>query len=431
MLAVATIPAATPVPTMTAVSFDPGLVRDIYARDGRKVFATLIRLLGSFELAEEALQTAFVAAAESWPRQGVPANPVAWLISAGRFRTIDELRRARRMMPWSEAAAAIEALADDAPAPDARTAVEDDRLRLIFTCCHPSLSEAAQIALTLREICGLTTEAIARASLIGPTALAQRIVRAKAKIRDAGIPYEVPERSELPARLANVRRVVYLVFNEGYSTSSGEALVNADLSAEAIRLARLLMELLPEAETEGLLALMLIQDSRRAARIDVDGELVPLEEQDRARWDRTAIAEGTRLVARALGSGRFGRYTLQAAIAAVHAEAPSAAATDWAEIVGLYDALLRLEPSPVVRLNRAVAVAMRDGPAAGLRLVEPLLDVASLGGYHLAHAARADLERRLGRLDAARTSYRTALSLTRQGPEQRFLRRRLGEIGGE
>ncbi|MDR3470824.1 MAG: RNA polymerase sigma factor [Devosia sp.] len=413
---------------MNTHSSDPGAIRDTYRRDGRKVFATLVRLLGSFELAEDALQTAFVAAAERWPEEGMPKNPVAWLVSAGRFRTIDQLRRQRRMTPWNEAAEQIEALPDAAPAPDEYEAVEDDRLRLIFTCCHPSLAEEAQVALTLREVCGLTTEAIAHACLIAPTALAQRIVRAKAKIRDAGIPYEVPDRSELAARLANVLRVIYLVFNEGYSASHGSDLLNADLTAEAIRLARLLVELLPEPEAEGLLALLLLQDSRRSARVDAEGDLIPLEEQDRVRWDRAAIAEGSALVGRALRSSRFGSFTLQAAIAAVHAEAARLEETDWAEIVGLYDALWRIEPSPVILLNRAVAVAMRDGPEAGLLLVEPLLGPASLGRYHLAHAAKADLLRRMGRLDAAKQSYEAALALTRQGAEQRFLRRRLAEI---
>lgn len=407
---------------------DPASIRTVYQRDSRKVFATLIRLLGSFELAEDALQVAFVAAAERWPREGVPNNPVAWLVSAGRFRTIDHIRRQRRMTPWDAAADEIEVLPDEAAAPDEREAVEDDRLRLIFTCCHPSLSEEAQIALTLREVCGLTTEAIASACLIAPTTLAQRIVRAKAKIRDARIPYEVPALNDLPARLGNVLRVIYLVFNEGYSASSGQDLLNVDLSVEAIRLARLLIDLLSEPEVEGLLALMLLQDSRRAARINADGDLIPLEEQDRTRWDQAAIEEGRTRVRRALMSGRFGSYTLQAAIAAVHADAQRPEETDWSEIVGLYDLLWQREPSPVILLNRAVAVAMRDGPDAGLALVEPLLDPASLGRYHLAHAAKADLLRRLGRKEAARASYETALSLTRQGAEQRFLMRRQAEI---
>jgi RNA polymerase sigma-70 factor (ECF subfamily) len=346
---------------------DSALIRTIYQRDSRKVFATLIRLLGSFELAEDALQTAFVAAAERWPKEGAPKNPVAWLVSAGRFRAIDHIRRQRRMMSWDAATAEVEALADEAAAPDECEAVEDDQLRLIFTCCHPSLSEEAQIALTLREVCGLTTEAIASACLIAPTTLAQRIVRAKAKIRDARIPYEVPDLSDLPARLGNVLRVIYLVFNEGYSASSGQYLLNDDLSAEAIRLARLLVDLLPEPEVEGLLALILLQDSRRAARTSPEGDLIPLEEQDRTCWDQTAIAEGQARVRRALTSGRFGRYTLQAAIAAVHADALRPEETDWSEIVGLYDVLWLREPSPVILLNRAVAVAMRDGPEMASR----------------------------------------------------------------
>lgn len=408
---------------------DPTLIRTVYERDGRKVFATLIRLLGSFELAEDALQTAFVAAAERWPGEGVPANPVAWLVSAGRFRAIDQIRRERRMTPWDTASEEAEALPDDATSLDEREAVEDDRLRLVFTCCHPSLSEEAQIALTLREVCGLTTEAIASACLIAPTTLAQRIVRAKAKIRDARIPYEVPDLKDLPARIGNVLRVIYLVFNEGYSASSGQDLLNVDLSVEAIRLARLLVDLLAEPEVEGLLALMLLQDSRRPARTSAEGDLIPLEEQDRSLWDQAAITEGKDRVRRALTSGRFGSYTLQAAIAAVHAEARRPEETDWSEIVGLYDVLWRREPSPVILLNRAVAIAMRDGPEAGLALVEPLLDPASLGRYHLAHAAKADLLRRLGHREAARASYETALSMSRQGAEQRFLRRRLAEIG--
>ena len=415
---------------MSAQEPNPDPVQDVYRRESRHVFATLVRLLGSFDLAEEALQTAFLAAAERWPHEGMPGNPVAWLVSAGRFRAIDHLRRQQRMVPWNDAADQIAAIPDGAPGPGEGETLEDDRLRLIFTCCHPSLSEQACIALTLREVCGLSTEAIARACLLAPTTLAQRIVRAKAKIRDAGIPYEVPDTTVLPQRLTYVLRVVYLVFNEGYSASSGSDLLRPDLSAEAIRLARLLSHLLPEPEVLGLLALLLLQDSRRSARTTAEGDLVPLEEQDRSLWDRATIAEGCALVRQALQSRRFGGYSLQAAIAAVHAEAPSAAETDWAEIAGLYDVLLRLEPSPVVLLNRAVAVAMRDGPEAGLRLVEPLLGAGSLGGYHLVHAARADLLRRLGRYDEARASYTAALALTRQEPERRFLKRRLTEIGG-
>ncbi|WP_353471840.1 RNA polymerase sigma factor [Salipiger sp. H15] len=405
-------------------------VQDLYRRENRRVFATLVRLLGDFDLAEDALQSAFLAAAQRWPRDGVPGNPVAWLVSAGRFRAIDALRRDRRMTPWSEAAEAAAEIPDGAMPPEDREAVEDDRLRLIFTCCHPSLSEEAAVALTLREICGLSTEAIARAFLVAPSTLAQRIVRAKSKIRDARIPYEVPETEALPARLGRVLRVVYLVFNEGHLAAQGSDLLRPDLTAEAIRLARLLAELIPDPEVLGLLALLLLQDSRRRARVTGAGDLVPLEAQDRTLWDREAIAEGTALVRRALGTRGFGSYALQAAIAALHAESPTPGATDWAEIAGLYDALLRIEPSPVIALNRAVAVAMRDGPDAGLALIEPLLAPGLLGGYHLAHAAKADLLRRAGRLGPARTSYEAALKLARQEPERRFLTARLAEIGG-
>ena len=405
-------------------------IQDLFRRDGRRVFASLVRLLGSFDLAEEALQNAFVAATERWPQSGIPRNPVAWLISAGRFKMIDQLRRQRRMTPWSEVAEQVGAMADPGPAPDEREAVEDDRLRLIFTCCHPSLSEEACVALTLREVCGLTTEVIAHACLITPTTLAQRIVRAKAKIRDAGIPFEVPEGDALPARLHHVLRVVYLVFNEGYSASQGDDLMRRDLAAEAIRLGRLLRELLPEPEVLGLLALMLLQDSRRAARATAAGDLIPLDDQDRGLWDRAAIAEGAALVREALGSQRFGTYSLQAAIAAVHAEAAGPEATVWGEIVGLYDALARIEPSPVVLLNRAVALAMRDGPEAGLALVGPLIETGGLDRYHLAHAVKADLLRRTGHNGAARDSYAAALALTQQEPERRLLRRRMAELDG-
>jgi RNA polymerase sigma-70 factor, ECF subfamily len=409
-------------------NLDP--IQEIYRREGRHVFATLVRLLGSFELAEDALHNAFVAAAESWPREGIPKHPVAWLVSTGRFKAIDQLRRQQRMTPWDEAAEQVDTIAEEGPAPDEREVVEDDRLRLIFTCCHPSLSEEASVALTLREVCGLTTEAIAHACLLTPTTLAQRIVRTKAKIHDARIPYQVPDAEELPARLKNVLRVIYLVFNEGYSASSGDDLLQPDISAEAIRLARLLLELLPEPEVQGLLALLLLQDSRRSARTTLEGDLIPLEEQDRSLWNRASIAEGCDLVRQALHSRRFGVYTLQAAIAAVHAESRSPQETDWAEIAGLYGALLRLEPSPIIQLNRAVAVAMRDGPEAGLVLIDPLLDQRGLGRYHLAHAAKADLLRRLGRLAEAKASYEIALALTQQEPEQRFVKRRLAEIAG-
>ncbi len=400
----------------------------VYRGSSRRVFATLVRLLGSFDLAEEALHDAFIAAAERWPQEGVPGNPVAWLVSAGRFKAIDQLRRQRRFTPWDEAAEAVENIEDESQQAEPADELEDDRLRLIFTCCHPSLSEEARVALTLREVCGLSTEEIAHACLLSAPTLAQRIVRAKAKIRDARIPYQVPEGEELASRLQSVLRVIYLVFNEGYSASSGDQVVRADLSGEAIRLARLLRELLPEPEVSGLLALMLLHEARRAARVTDLGDLVPLDEQDRTRWDGKLIAEGCALVEQALRSRRFGSYTLQAAIAAVHAEAPTSGATDWRQIVGLYDALLRIEPSPVVQLNRAVALAMCEGPEAGLVHVERLLEADSLAAYHLAHAARADLCRRLGRRDAARHSYERALELARQEPERRFLRRRLEEM---
>ncbi|MBA1145641.1 RNA polymerase sigma factor [Ectothiorhodospiraceae bacterium WFHF3C12] len=401
----------------------------VYRRDSRRVLATLIRLLGDFDLAEEALHEAFSAALIQWERDGVPDNPRAWLVSTGRFKAIDQLRRQARFdASRAELAAQLEqaTTSDDvASAPD----IEDDRLRLIFTCCHPSLGTEAQLALTLREVCGLTTEEVAHAFLARPATIAQRIVRAKAKIRDAGIPYEIPERTELPARLGAVLQVIYLLFNEGYTASAGDRLVRRDLSAEAIRLGRLLCELLPEPEAVGLLALMLLQDSRREARTNTDGDLIRLEDQDRTLWNRAAIEEGTRLVEQALASGEAGPYLLQAAIAAVHAEAATPEETDWAEIAGLYDVLLRATPSPVVALNRAVAVAMRDGPAAGLELIDGVLADGALADYHLAHAARADLYRRLGRLEEARTAYQRALELAAQAPEQRFLERRLAELG--
>jgi RNA polymerase sigma-70 factor, ECF subfamily len=400
----------------------------VYRSESRRVFATLIRLLGDFDLAEEALHDAFRAALEQWPRDGVPASPRAWLVSAGRFKAIDRIRRRARFEPLPEDI--DERLVADTNDPAAwdDESVEDDRLRLIFTCCHPALPPDAQVALTLREVCGLTTEEIAHAFLAAAPTLAQRIVRAKAKIRDARIPYQVPARADLPDRLDAVLRVVYLVFNEGYSASSGGALTRHDLSGEAIRLGRLLIELLPEPEAVGLLGLMLLQESRRAARSSPAGDLILLDDQDRSLWNRDQIAEGLALVERALSSRRFGPYTLQAAIAAVHAEAPSAAATDWAQIVGLYDVLLRAEPSPVVELNRAVAVAMRDGPLAGLALIDAILARGDLGDYHLAHSARADLCRRLGKNAEARASYQRALGLTRQEPERRFLERRLAEL---
>ena len=404
------------------------VIERVYRSDSRRVLATLIRLLGDFDLAEEALHEAFAAAVEQWSRDGLPLNPRAWLVSAGRFKAIDGLRRRARFdASLAELAGRLAASAPDGPSPDTEE-LEDDRLRLIFTCCHPALPADAQVALTLREVCGLTTEAIARAFLIAPPTVAQRIVRAKSKIRDARIPYEVPARAELPDRLDTVLRVVYLVFNEGYSASSGPSLTRPDLSGEAIRLGRLLVEWLPEPEAVGLLALMLLHESRQAARTSATGELVLLDEQDRSRWNREQIAEGLALVARALASRRAGPYALQAAIAAVHAEASSVAATDWGEIVGLYDVLARADPSPVVELNRAAAVAMRDGPAAGLALVDAILARGELEDYHLAHSARADLCRRLGRMAEARASYERALGLTRQEPQRRFLERRLREL---
>jgi len=404
------------------------LVDSLYRSESRRVLATLIRVLGDFDLAEEALHEAFRAAVEQWPREGIPANPRAWLVSAGRFKTIDGIRRRARFdASLAEIAERLHSEAVD-PASAVEEELEDDRLRLIFTCCHPALPQDAQVALTLREVCGLTTEEIARAFLTSPPTLAQRIVRAKNKIRVARIPYEVPPREALPERLDSVLQVIYLVFNEGYAASSGASLTRCDLTSEAIRLGRLLVELLPEAEAMGLLALMLLHESRRAARTSPEGELILLEAQDRSLWDRDLIAEGVELVTRALQTRRFGRYTLQAAIAAVHAEAPSAAETDWAEIVGLYDVLLKVDPSPVVALNRAVAVAMLNGPEAGLALIDALLDRGLLTDYHLAHAARADLCRRLGRFGEARAAYERALALTRLEPERRFLLRRLEEL---
>jgi RNA polymerase sigma-70 factor (ECF subfamily) len=403
-------------------------VDSVYRAESRRVLATLIRLLGDFDLAEEALHEAFIAAVEQWPRDGVPDNPRTWLVSAGRFKAIDTLRRRARFdASLDQLAKHLESTS--APPPDTdEPGVEDDRLRLVFTCCHPALTPDAQVALTLREVCGLTTEAIAHAFLTGAPTVAQRIVRAKAKIRDARIPYQIPSRTDLPDRLDAVLRVIYLIFNEGYSASSGTALTRHDLSAEAIRLGRLLVELLPEPEAMGLLGLMLLHESRRATRTSEDGEIVLLAEQDRSRWNRAQIAEGTSLVERALTSRRFGPYTLQAAIAAVHAEAPTAAATDWAQIVGVYDVLLRVEPSAVVELNRAAAIAMRDGPEAGLALIDTILARGDLTTYHLAHSARADLCRRLGRIADARDSYARALALARQEPERRFLERRLQEL---
>ncbi len=404
------------------------VVEGVYRSESRRVLATLIRLVGDFDRAEEALHEAFAAAVEQWPRDGVPANPRAWLVSTGRFKAVDAMRRqARRDASLAEIAGRLgESTFPPAPLDEE---LEDDRLRLIFTCCHPALSQDAQVALTLREVCGLATEEIAGAFLTAPPTIAQRIVRGKAKIRDARIPYQVPSLADLPERLDSVLAVIYLVFNEGYSASSGDSLTRPDLSEEAIRLGRLLAGLLPDPEAVGLLALMLLQESRRTARTSADGDLILLEDQDRSLWDRAKIAEGGELVARAIASGRLGVYTIQAAIAAVHAEAPTAQATDWARMAAWYDLLARAAPSPIVALNRAVAVAMRDGPLAGLELIDSILAAGQLTEYHLAHAARADLCRRLGRKADARESYRTALALARQEPERRFLERRLRELG--
>jgi RNA polymerase sigma-70 factor (ECF subfamily) len=404
------------------------LVDEVYRDESRRVYATLVRLLGDFDLAEDALQDAFAAAMIQWERDGVPANPRAWLVSAGRFKAIDGMRRRARFdASLATLAEQLDQQVEDEAELDDE-AVEDDRLRLIFTCCHPALAVEARLALTLREVCGLTTEEIARAFLTTPPTLAQRIVRAKAKIRDARIPYQTPAPADLPERLETVLHVVYLVFNEGYSASSGESLTRADLSGEAIRLARLLVDLLPEPEAIGLLALMLLQESRRAARTTPEGDLILLEDQDRSLWNRAFIEEGTALVERALATRRFGAYAFQAAIAAVHAAAPTPAATDWAQIAALYELLFQLNPSPVVELNRAVAIAMRDGPAAGLARIDAILARGDLANYHLAHSARADLCRRLGRTDEARAAYQLALALTAQAPERRFLQRRLDEL---
>jgi RNA polymerase sigma-70 factor (ECF subfamily) len=404
------------------------VIDEIYRAESRRVLATLIRLLGDFDLAEEALQEAFTAALEHWPRDGVPKHPRAWLVSAGRFRAIDAIRRRARHEAGIASLAAQVETSVAAVDPDEALELEDDRLRLVFTCCHPALKPDAQIALTLREVCGLTTEEIARAFLTPPPTIAQRIVRAKAKIRDAGIPYEVPARDDLPARLDVVLHVVYLVFNEGYHASTGPALVRGDLSSEAIRLGRLIVELLPEPEAIGLLGLMLLHDSRRATRLSAEGDIVLLEDQDRSRWDTAAIAEGQSLVQRALSSRRFGPYSIQAAIAAVHAEAPVAAATDWEQIVGLYDVLLRVEPSPIVELNRAAAVAMRAGPNAGIALIDAILARGDLEDYAFAHSARAELLRRLGQRADARAAYQRALELVKQEPERRFLEKRLRRL---
>jgi RNA polymerase sigma-70 factor, ECF subfamily len=415
--------------TVTTIETMQDVVEEIYRTESRRVLATLIRLLGDFDLAEDALQDAFAAAMRQWSAEGVPANPRAWLVSTGRFKAIDSLRRRARFDK------SLPALAEDREEYDEFDGaleddehIEDDRLRLIFTCCHPALAPEARIALTLREVCGLTTEEIASAFLAKPATLAQRIVRAKAKIRDAGIPYQVPAPQDLPERLDGVLHAVYLVFNEGYSASSGASLTRADLSGEAIRLARLIHDLLPEPEVKGLLALMLLHESRRETRTSPSGDLVLLEDQERSRWNRAHIAEGLALVEEAMRMGRVGPYTVQAAIAGVHAQASTPQETDWEQIVVLYDVLLRLVPSPVIELNRAVAVAMRDGAEAGLVLIEDILGRGDLAEYHLAHSARADLCRRLGRFDDAHAAYERALALTQQEPERRFIERRLGEL---
>jgi RNA polymerase sigma-70 factor (ECF subfamily) len=411
---------------MSATDHIQDTVNAVYLAESRRVLATLIRVLGDFDVAEEALQDAFKAALEQWPREGLPANPRAWLVSVGRFKAIDGIRRQSRFDALDtddEAAAGVV----DSNLSDGE-GIEDDRLRLIFTCCHPALAPEAQVALTLREVCGLTTDAIASAFLTPAPTLAQRIVRAKARIRETRIPYQVPDTPELPARLDAVLRVIYLVFNEGYDASSGDSVTRQELSDEAIRLARLLVELLPEPEAIGLLALMLLHESRRAARTTSTGELVLLEDQDREQWNREQIAEGVRLVERASLARRIGPYLIQAAIVAEHARASSVATTDWGRIVNLYDVLLRLTPSPVIELNRAVAIAMRDGPAAGLAKVDDILNRGDLQDYRFAHSARADLNRRLGRTEQARAAYEQALALTKQEPERRFLKRRLAEL---
>nr|WP_180203195.1 RNA polymerase sigma factor [Pseudomonas sp. SbOxS1]NYU02839.1 RNA polymerase sigma factor [Pseudomonas sp. SbOxS1] len=401
-------------------------VEQVYRQESRRILATLIRLLGDFDLAEEALHEAFFVAVERWQQDGVPDNPRTWLVSTGRFKAIDVLRRRARFAASRPLLVAqLEAL-EQADWSDED--VEDDRLRLIFTCCHPALAPDAQVPLTLREVCDLTTEEIARAFLSAPATIAQRIVRAKAKIRDAKIPYQVPSLAELPERLDSVLRVIYLVFNEGYSASGGAQVTREDLTREAIRLGRLLLELLPEPEVMGLLALMLLHESRRLARTCADGDLILLDDQDRTLWDAQMIAEGCALVERALGSRRFGPYCLQAAIAAVHAEAPSIEDTDWAQIVGLYEVLLRAWPSPVIELNRAAAISRRDGPLAGLTLVEGILARGELLDYHLAHSARAEFCRQLGRVEQARVAYERALELTQQAPERRFIEARLRSL---
>jgi RNA polymerase sigma-70 factor, ECF subfamily len=399
----------------------------VYRREGRRVLATLIRLLGGFDAAEEALQDAFAAAADQWPRDGVPANPTAWLVSAGRFKTIDRWRKQARLTGLAPDLTLLAQDGEDVTMPEA---IADDELRLIFTCCHPALAPDARIALTLREVGGLTTEEIARAYLTRTPTIAQRIVRAKAKIRDDSLPYEVPDVDQLSGRLASVLRVIYLIFNEGYTTTAAPSLTRTDLFVEAIRMGRLLVRLLDASEAKGLLALMLLHDARRTTRTDTEGDIILLEDQDRALWDRAVIAEAQKLIAHAFALKTAGPYTLQASIAAIHAEAASFRVTDWGKIVTLYDALLRTDPSPVAALNRAVAVGMRDGPKAGLIAIENVVGLGGLDEYHLAHAARADIQRRLGQIEAARASYRRALDFAHQPAERRFLERRLDQIGG-
>lgn len=407
----------------------PQLLDEIYRKESRRVFATLIRLLGDFDLAEDAMHDAFKTALEQWGKKGIPSNPTAWLVSTGRFKAIDRMRRQSKFDPLQiERAQQMEADAAD-PSAQLDNEIEDDVLRLIFTCCHPSLSSDARAAMTLREVCDLSTEEIARAFLVTPPALAQRIVRAKAKIREAKIPFQVPPEHELPDRLETVLQVIYLVFNEGYYASSGESVTRVDLSNEAIRLGRLLSDLLPDPEVSGLLALMLLHGSRRQARTTPAGDLILLEDQDRSLWDHKMIEEGLSLVKQAFSSNRIGPYTLQAAIAALHAEASDVDATDWKQIAGLYTLLLRLNPSSVIELNRAVAVAMCDGPQAGLQLIDAILKRGELTDYHLAHSARAELCRKLGRIKEARTSWKRALFLAQQDPERRFIERKLGELG--
>ena len=406
-------------------------IEALYRSESGRVLATLVRLLGDLDLAEEAMHEAFAVALESWPQTGIPDNPRPWLISTARFKAIDAMRRRARFDgAQRDLVAHMESRLNDAPpkVEEIDEEIEDDRLRLIFTCCHPALPPEGQVALTLREICGLTTEEIARAFLVTPATLAQRIVRAKAKIREASIPYEVPSPHDLPERLGAVLQVIYLVFNEGYSAAAGAEVTRAELTGEAIRLGRLLSELLPEPEVVGLLSLMLLQESRRAARTSPTGELILLENQDRSLWNQEQIAEGVALVENALKSRRFGAYTLQAAIAAVHAEAESTAATDWRQIVALYNQLLRIQPSPVVQLNRAVAIAMRDGPEAGLKQIDAVLEHGELANYYLAHSARAEMYRRLGRTAEARASYEKALALTQQAPERQFLQERIRQL---